>query len=211
VRINKAMEDEVSASLGGLLGLLEVLAIDAEPPLSTRQQRCLDEALRLGDALRSKVEALVTLLSDEADPRFAKSSHALRRLIDHAVRAAGWSASERGVELRMPPAGPWEEALVSVDLPRTDRVLRAMTDALVACVGSDGGVVELAIELAASSVRLVLSARAENEPARLAVPQLVWAAWQQLIMLQGGTLELDTALPRLCLTLPRAASEGPLR
>src|SRR5262245_36439777 len=93
VRINKAMEDEVSASLGGLLGLLEVLAIDAEPPLSTRQQHCLDEALRLGDALRAKVEALVTLLSDEADPRFAKTSHALRRLIDHAVRAAGWSAS----------------------------------------------------------------------------------------------------------------------
>ena len=207
MRITKAMEDEINVSLGSLLGMLEVLSIDADEPLTPRQQRSLSEALRMGDALRIRVEALTTLLADEADPRFAKTHFPLRRLIDHAVRAAGWAASEQRVELRLPPSGAWEDDLVWVDAPRTDRALRGMTDALVAGMGAVGGVVELSVERHAHGVRLVFTRRPGGEPAPLAVSALVWSGWQRLIELQGGRIELEREASRLTLELPKPPAQ----
>jgi hypothetical protein len=207
VRITKAMEDEVNGSLGALLGMLEVLAIDVQEPLSERQRAFVADALRMGDSVRAAVEALLTLLSDEADPRFGKSGYALRRLVDHAVRAAGWSASDRQVTLTLPESGDWESEPLWLEPGRVDRCLRAMTDALVAAV-APGGVVELRLEPSPRSFALILSATpAAGQEARLHVPQLVRSAWQRLIALQAGQLSMDVERLSLRLELPRAVAE----
>ena len=207
MRITKAMEDEVNGSLGALLGMLEVLTIDVEEPLSARQQAFVADALRMGDRLRASVEALLTLLSDESDPRFGKSAYALRRLIDHAVRAAGWSASEHQVAFTLPESGPHDDDPLWLEPGRVDRTLRAMTDALVTAV-APGGSVGLALEHTPSSVRLVLSAApAPGTRAQLSVPQVVRTAWQRLIGMQGGQLSIDEERLTLRLELPRATEE----
>ena len=207
MRITKSMEDEVNGSLGALLGTLEVLTIDVDEPLSARQQAVVADALRVGDRVRASVEALLTLLSDETDPRFVKSEYALRRLVDHAVRAAGWSASERQVALDLPESGDWESELLWLEPGRVDRTLRAMTDALVAAV-APGGAVALRIELSPSSVSLLLSASpAVGQRAELSVPHVVRSAWQRLIALQSGQLSLEVEPLALRLTLPKAAGE----
>lgn len=207
MRITKAMEDEVNGSLGALLGMLEVLSIDVQEPLSDRQQAFVADALRMGDRVRASVEALLTLLSDEEDPRFGKSAYALRRLVDHAVRAAGWSASDHHVTLTLPESGDWESEPLWLEPGRVDRCLRAMTDALVAAV-TPGGAVELRLEPAPRHVALVLSATpAAGQTAQLSVPHVVRSAWQRLIALQAGQLTIDAERLRLRLELPRAANE----
>jgi hypothetical protein len=205
VVLSKAMEDEVNGRLGALLGMLEVLSIDVEEPLTPRQQGFVGAALGFGDGLRSSVEALLILLSDADDPRFTRTNYALRRLVDHAVRAAAWAARERNVNLSLPESGSWESELVHIDIGRVDRALRAMTDALIACVGAEGSV-QLEVELFASAVRLTLSGRAQQSAAVLALPLLQIAAWQRLFALQRGALQVDFAGVCLRVDLPRPAA-----
>jgi hypothetical protein len=200
------MEDEVNGALGGLLGMLEVLTIDVEEPLSPRQQGFVAAALEHGDKLRSTVEALFVLLSDPNDPRFLCRPYPLRRLVDHAVRAAGWSAREKRVTLELPEPGAWEVHLVSIDAPRIDRALRHMTDVLVSGVAPEG-TVTLAIELAAESVRLELSGLAPHAGAPLRVPGVVLSAWHELLQLSGGSFQAELTALRFTLELPSADAE----
>ena len=100
--LSREMEDEVYGMLGALLGMLEVLLLDVTDPLAPRQRRFLDEALRFGDKLRARVEAMVILLSAQGDEHHKAAEYSLRRLIDHAVRGASWSATEKGVALALP-------------------------------------------------------------------------------------------------------------
>lgn len=204
--VDKGMEDEVNGALGGLLGLLEVLSIDVEEPLSPRQQGFVAAALSHGDSVRQRVEALLVLLTDESDPRFLCRPYTLRRLVDHAVRAAGWSARERQVTLQLPEPGPWETHLVSIDAPRVDRALRHMTDALVGAL-SPHGTVALTIELGAEQVWLTLSGVAPEEPPTLRVPAVVSKAWHHLLQLSGGRLKAEPEALRFTLELPTADAE----
>src|SRR4051794_8687142 len=88
--LSKQMEDEVYGLLGALLGMMEVLSIDSVDPLVPRQRKLVADALRYGDLLRARVEALITLFADEHDARFQRVEYSLRRLLDHAVRGASW-------------------------------------------------------------------------------------------------------------------------
>jgi signal transduction histidine kinase len=155
-RLTKAMEDEVYSVLGALLGMLEVLSIDTQAPLSERQRRFVNDALRFGDMLRARVEALVTLFSDERDERYQRAPYALRRLIDHSVRAASWAAAEKGVSIVLPAADS-SGIFLLVDAARVDRALRSITDTLVSALGKDGQVT-LRVEDRPESVLLALSA-----------------------------------------------------
>jgi K+-sensing histidine kinase KdpD len=208
-RLSKAMEDEVNGSLGALLGMLEVLSIDVDEPLSARQQAIITDTLRFGDNLRASVEALMILLSDADDPRFARSNYALRRLVDHAVRAAAWSAQERKVVVQLPESGAWDNELVHVDAGRVDRALRAMTDALVARVGAEG-TVQLEIERLPHAIRMTLTGRPASPAGALSLPRVLIAAWQRLFALQGGQLQVDLAGRSLRVDLP-VASPGEKR
>lgn len=209
-RLSRAMEDEVYSSLGALLGMLEVLAIDVAVPLGPRQEALVTDALQFGDVLRARVEALVTLLTDERDPRFRPAVCTVRRLVDHAVRAAAWAATERKVALTLPESGAWDDEPLWIDAPRTDRTLRAITDALVGAVG-ERGEVKLSIDVSASSVRLVLTAASvEAAAAALTHPQVLCAAWRRVLELQRGTFSMDADGRRVCVELPKfRAGEQP--
>lgn len=200
------MEDEVNGALGGVLGMLEVLTIDVEEPLSARQQGFVAAALQHGDKLRSTVEALLVLLTDPNDPRFLCRPYPLRRLVDHAVRAAGWSAREKQVTLTLPEPGLWEAHLVSIDAPRIDRALRHMTDLLVSALAPEGSVT-LAIELGTDFVRIVLSGVAPQAGATLRVPGVVLTAWYHLLQLSGGRFKAEPEALRFMLELPSSDAE----
>lgn len=206
--LTKAMEDEIFSTLGALLGMLEVLSIDAQPPLTERQRRFVNEALRFGDMLRGRVEALLTLFADERDPRHQRSPYALRRLIDHSVRAASWAAAEKGVNIVLPSSEACESFLF-VDAARVDRALRAITDTLVAGLGKDGQVV-LRVEDRLDSVLLLLtagSAGAGNASPAISLSTLMLSAWERLFALQGGSLSVDHAALSVSIELPKAGRQ----
>ena len=204
VRLSREMEDEVYNELGALLGMLEVLSIDAVDPLLPRQRRFLDEALRFGDRLRGRVEAMVTLLSDPHDERFKPSDYSLRRLIDHAVRGAGWAATERGVSLELPASGGWESESVRIDVARVDRALRGITDSLVTAVGARGRV---EVKIWASGPHLHLELRGfpaqRPEGTALGFSPLLLSVWQHVFALQQGSLWLDRETFAVRIQLPR--------
>ncbi len=206
-RLTKAMEDEIYSTLGALLGMLEVLSIDAHTPLTERQRRFVNEALRFGDMLRARVEALLTLVADAGDPRHQRSPYALRRLVDHSVRAASWAAAEKGVTIVLPP-GEACESFVFVDAARVDRALRSITDTLVAALGKDGQVV-LRVEDRPESVLLVLSADSQGggKTPALSLSALMLSAWERLFSLQGGSLCVDNAALSVAIELPKAVQE----
>jgi hypothetical protein len=206
-RLSKAMEDEIYSVLGALLGMLEVLSIDAQAPLTERQRRFVNDALRFGDMLRARVEALVTLFADERDPRFQRAPYALRRLIDHSIRAASWAAAEKGVSIVLPAGEGWEADLLLVDAARVDRALRAITDTLVAALGKDGQVV-LRVEDAGDRVSLVLSAHADGAvPAvSLSLSAILLSAWEHVFRRQGGSLRVDTGALSVFMELPKATT-----
>jgi hypothetical protein len=205
-RLSKAMEDEIYGLLGALLGMLEVLSIDVQAPLNERQRRFVNDALRFGDALRARVEGLVTLFTDEDDPRFQRTPYGLRRLIDHAIRAASWAAAEKGITILLPQGESWEADLLLVDAARVDRAVRSITDTLVAALGKDGQV-ELRVEDRQDSVRLTLSARPEglvSLPA-LSLSAIMMSAWEHVFRLQHGSLSVDAAQLSVVMELPKAA------
>lgn len=205
--ISREMEDDVFGVLGALLGMLEVLSLDVEDPLAPRQRRFVDEALRFGDRLRARVEAMVILLSDQRDQRFQPRQYPLRRLIDHAVRGAGWAATEKGVALALPAGGGWEDALLQIDAARVDRALRGLTDALVSAV-SQGGRVAVAIEIDGSELCITLRG-CPGEAAQaggLELSSLLVSAWEHVFALQGGSLRLDRDAFAASVRLPRGES-----
>jgi signal transduction histidine kinase len=208
LRMSKAMEDEVYSVLGALLGMLEVLSIDTQAPLTERQRRFVNDALRFGDMLRARVEALVTLFSDERDERYQPAPYALRRLIDHSVRAASWAAAEKGVSIVLPP-GDSAGTFLLVDASRVDRALRSITDTLVSALGKDGQVL-LRVEERAESVLLALSAgpvAPASSPA-LALSSIMLSAWSHLFRLQGGSMRVDAAALSVSIELPKVVREG---
>jgi signal transduction histidine kinase len=205
--ISREMEDEVFGLLGALLGMLEVLSLDVEDPLAPRQRRFLDEALRFGDRLRARVEAMVILLSDQRDQRFQRAAYPLRRLIDHAVRGAGWSATEKGVGLELPAGGGWEDALLQIDAARVDRSLRGLTDALVSGVGQ-GGRVAVAVELEGPELCVTLRGYPGEaaQAGALELSSLLVSAWEHVFALQGGSLRFDREAFTARVRLPRRES-----
>lgn len=206
-RLSREMEDEVYSVLGALLGMLEVLSIDAVEPLTPRQRRFLDEALRFGDRLKARVEALVTLLSDENDERFKPSAYPLRRLIDHAVRGACWAAKEKGVSLSLPASGGWENDSLSIDAARVDRALRGVTDTLVAAVGEHGRV-EVRVLPAGAQCCIELRGFPDAQPEGvvLELSALLLSAWHHTFALQKGSLRLDRETFTARVELPRKES-----
>lgn len=187
------MEDEVYGLLGALLGMLEVLSIDTVDPLVPRQAKLIADALRHGDMLRTRVEGLITLLSDPHDARCQPVPYGLRRLLDHAVRGATWSASDKGVSIVLPESGAWEQVVVAIDPARTDRALRAITDTLVAALGAQDQVV-VRVQVDAESARLELAGVASAgrvRPALRELSALLCAAWEQLFAQQGGSFAID--------------------
>lgn len=204
---SREMEDDVNGVLGALLGMLEVLSLDVEEPLSPRQRRFLDEALRFGDGLRARVEGMAILLADRRDPRFVPAEYPLRRLIDHAVRGAGWTAKEKGVALELPAGGDWESELLHIDAARVDRALRGLTDALVAGVGQ-GGRVEVAVERDGAQLAITLRAHFAEavHVGGLQIPALLVSAWEHVLTLQGGSLRLDRDASTASVRLPRKES-----
>jgi hypothetical protein len=205
--ISREMEDEVFGMLGALLGMLEVLSLDVEEPLAPRQRRFLDEALRFGDKLRARVEAMAILLSDQRDQRFRPAEYPVRRLIDHAVRGAGWAATEKGVGLELPAGGGWEDALLQIDAARVDRALRGLTDALVTAVGQ-GGRVAVAVELEGPELCVTLRGYPGEavQAGGLELSSLLMSAWQHVFALQGGSLRLDREAFTASVWLPRRES-----
>jgi hypothetical protein len=201
---SREMEDDVFGVLGALLGMLEVLSLEGEDRLAPRQRRFLDEALRFGDRLRSRVEAMVILLANQHDARFVRGEYPLRRLIDHAVRGAGWAATEQGVTLALPAGGGWEAELLHIDAARVDRAVRGLTDALVAGVGR-GGRVEVAVELETAELCIVLRG-SPGEAAHaggLELSSLLVSAWQHVFAVQGGSLRLEREKYEARARLPR--------
>jgi hypothetical protein len=188
-KLTRQMEDDVFALLGALLGMLEVLTIDAQEPLSARQQRVVNDALKLGDKLRSRVEAMVTLLSDDSDPRHPASDYPVQRLIDHAVRGANWSAAERGVHIALPAADALAKLSVRVDAARVDRALRAITDTLVQSMAA-GSELHVSVTQADATISIQLFGRAK-EPHAFEWPQLPALGWQHVIGLHGGRMHVN--------------------
>lgn len=181
----REMEDDVLGLLGGLLGLLEVLSIDVREPLTTRQQSVMNDALKFGDRLRARIEAMVTLLGDERDPRYQPSDYSLRRLIDHAVRGANWTASEKGVRLVLPDTEAFGQETVRIDATRVDRAVRAITDALVAHLGRGH---ELLVEVSRDDRQVVIELRANSAEPLLPfdLPRLSVLAFERVFALHGG-------------------------
>jgi hypothetical protein len=144
------------------------------------------------------------LLSDRRDTRFSAAEYPLRRLIDHAVRGAGWAATEKGVALELPAAGPWESELLQIDAPRVDRALRGLTDAMVAGVGQ-GGRVTVALELDDHSLCIVLRGFPADaaRSGKLELSALLVSAWEHVFALQGGSLRLEREAFAARVQLPR--------
>lgn len=209
--LSQAMEHEMYSSLGAVLGMLEVLSISVEQPLSPPQKKLVDEALRFGDGLRARLEALLVMFSDADGASQAPCAFTVRRLVDHAVRAASWSAHEKRVTLRLPEHGAWESEAVVIDVARVDRALRGMTDAVIAAV-PEGGAVHLRVEVLPEQVRLSLLAEGDGvqgDGPELAHSHVLHAGWTHLIALQGGRLSIDSRPARIVLDLPRSAVEAP--
>jgi len=203
-RLSKEMEDEVYALLGALVGMLEVLSMDTVDPLVPRQRKLVADALRYGDMLRARVEGMITLCSDEHDLRFKPVEYNLRRLLDHAVRGASWSAADKGVSIVLPEVGDWEEATVAIDPARVDRALRAITDTLVTALGTGDRVV-VSVQLVDDLVQLELTGVSKGVPGPVlrGVSAVLCAAWQRLFSLHGGGLSIASEAMAVRVQLPR--------
>jgi hypothetical protein len=203
-RLSKDMEDEVYGLLGALLGMLEVLSIDTVDPLVPRQHKLVADALHYGDMLRARVEGLITLFSDAHDARFKPVEYSLRRLLDHAVRGATWSAADKGVSIVLPDSGDWEQVMVGIDPARTDRALRAITDTLVGALAAQDRVL-VRVQLSDDFVQVELSgvSDAAIKPALRELSAVLCAAWLRLFSMHGGGLSVQSETMTVQVRLPR--------
>lgn len=196
------MEDEVYAVLGALLGMLEVSATDRIEPLGERHQRWIAEALRFGDALRERVDAMLALGTDPADERHRREVYPLRRLVDHSIRGVTWHASEKGVQLSCQELQEDDDVQLFIDVSRVDRSLRSITEALVDGVGQ-GGVLTLDVSGEEAAVQLRLrGARADGASGQFRPSELVEAAWHYVFALQGAEVRIAHDVPEVVVTLP---------
>lgn len=202
VGLSVAMEEELYRLLGRLLGHLEAMATDIQEPLTARQSAWLHEALESGHELKEHIEALAFLASPEPAQRLVRAPYSVRRMVEHAVRAAGWQATEREVLLVLPPLEQWAERSVNVDVRAIDRVIRGVCEHLVRSV-IRGGRVEVALTAVDNGLRLLLTSKGQLPEDKRAVPtELLLTAWQCIVTLHGGRLSLDIAGGKAELWLP---------
>jgi hypothetical protein len=186
------MEQELYRLLGRLLGTLEAMATDNDTPVEGRQRQWLQEALDCGHELKEHVEALAFLAAPDAAARLNRSPYSVRRMVEHAVRAAGWQASERQVELRLPNLDAWAERMVEVDVRAMDRVIRGACEYLVLSLPRGGAVeVRLAQVQGALRIDLLGDTNQRTRPEGQAPSQLLQVAWQHIARLHHGRLLLD--------------------
>jgi hypothetical protein len=210
--LSVAMEQELYRLLGRLLGTLEAMATDVQEPVQGRQRAWLQQALDSGHELKEHLEALAFLASPSPEERLVRAPYSVRRMVEHAVRAAGWQASEQDVDLTLPAMERWSERSVNVDVRAIDRVIRGLCEHLVLTVGS-GGRVEVTLSEEQDGLRVALhgeppargespeaSARADRAPR--GPSELLFAAWQCIATLHGGRLGLEIAQLTATLWLP---------
>lgn len=213
LKLAAANEEEVYATLGALLGTLEVIAADEFHPLDGVQIDRLRSAGRLGRRINHYLEAMLILASEDLGERLRRVRTPLRPLIEHALRGAIRSCEARAVQQRLPSAEAWGDGRVLVDASRIDRVLGALVEALAVQLGH-GGVIEVSPQLANGKVLLALIGRRGSMP--MATPQtlgfgeeisllnssLLNRAWERLFALHGGDLEVDFEQPAVRIMLP---------
>jgi hypothetical protein len=199
--LSVSMEQELYRLLGRLLGTLEAMATDAQEPVEGRQRLWLQQALDSGHELKEHLEALVFLASPHPDERLVRAPYPVRRMVEHAVRAAGWQASERDVDLILPALERWAERNVNVDVRAIDRVIRGLCEHLVQWVGT-GGRVEVTLSEEQGGLRIALLAEGDRAGTPRPPSELLFAAWQCIAGLHGGRLGLDVASLSATLWLP---------
>jgi hypothetical protein len=201
--LSVAMEQELYRLLGRLLGTLEAMATDAQEPVEGRQRIWLQQALDSGHELKEHLEALAFLASPRPEERLARAPYPVRRMVEHAVRAAGWQASERDVDLILPALERWAERNVNVDVRAIDRVIRGLCEHLVQRVGAGGRVEVTLTEEEQGGLRIALQAEGERADVTPRGPsELLFAAWQCIAALHGGRLGLDVTGLSATLWLP---------
>ncbi|MDB4991651.1 MAG: hypothetical protein JWN04_6829, partial [Myxococcaceae bacterium] len=205
--------EEVYGMLGALLGTLEVVATDDSSPLAPLQVERMRSAVKLCYRLQHQVEALLTLAADGLALRL--HDVALRPLVEHALHGAVRGLSAPGVTLRLPTADDWGMQRVRVDPSRTDRMLQALTESLLAGLGQDG-VLELAVHARGEHVELTLvgqpgtpleSKRQQHGEPTLEGSTLLTRAAQRLFEQLGGSCSVDATGLRLQIAL--CTSEAP--
>jgi hypothetical protein len=203
--LSVTMEQELYRLLGRLLGTLEAMATDAQEPVEGRQRIWLQQALDSGHELKEHLEALAFLASPRPEERLVRAPYPVRRMVEHAVRAAGWQASERDVDLILPALERWAERNVNVDVRAIDRVIRGVCEQVVQWVGM-GGRVEVTLSEEQGGLRIALTAEGNRAEGTLRGPsELLFAAWQCIAALHGGRLGLDTGALSATLWLPLCA------
>jgi hypothetical protein len=214
LKLAAASEEEVYATLGALLGTLEVIATDEFHPLDRVQVERLRSAGRLGRRINHFLEAMLILASEDLGDRLRRVRTPLRPLVEHALRGAIRSCAPYAVQQQLPRAEAWGDARVLVDASRIDRALGALVEALTVQVGQ-GGTIEVSAQLANGKAILQLAGRRGSafvaheqqalgfgEEISLLTSALLNRAWGRLFRLHGGDLTVDCEPPVVRIVLP---------
>ena len=196
------MEQHLYRLLGRLLGTLETMATSVdEDAFEGRQRTWLQEALDSGHDLKEHIEALAFLATPDPEQRLDRAPYSVRRMVEHAVRAAGWLASERGVSLVLPRLEGWAEREVNVDVRAVDRVIRGLSELMIGCVKRRSAV-EVSLSESDHVLCVRMDARGESV-AELPVPsELLLSAWQCIAALHHGRVWLSIEQKSAVLWLP---------
>ncbi len=209
-------EDAVYGTLGALLGTLEVVATDDLEPIAARHAERLGSALRLCETLQHQMEVLLTLGAEDLAARLRRARCSLRPLLEHAVQGAKRCFAQHGVDLRMPAPGSWAEQAVLIDSSRVDRMVRVLTEALVASVGR-GGTVAVSVQEVSKQLALELrgTRRTDAHPAQARAPvqraedcplasSLLARGARRLFELHSGGCDIDAEQLSVHICLPVA-------
>lgn len=208
-----ASEEGMYATLGALLGTLEVIAADEHHPLDKVQVERLRSAGRLGRRLHHYLEAALILTDDDLGERMRRVRTSLRPLVEHALRGAIRSCEAYAVKQQVVEADAWSEVKVVVDASRVDRALGALIEALAVQVGYGGTIVvsihpspeQVVLSLhgqRATSMRVAPPALGFGEDVSLFSSSLLCRAWTRLFALHGGQLLVDSDGPSARVSLP---------
>ena len=213
-KLAASSEEGMYATLGALLGTLEVIAADEHHPLDKVQVERLRSAGRLGRRLHHYLEAALILTDDDLGERLRRVRTSLRPLVEHALRGASRSCEAYAVKQHVIDDDAWNDTKVVVDASRVDRTLGAVIEALAVQVGYGGTIVvsllphsgaQVVLSLhgqRATSLRVAPPAVGFGEDVSLFSSAMLCRAWTRLFALHGGELFVDSDGPSARVTLP---------
>ena len=198
---HEAEEAEVYGTLGSLLGVLEVIAMD--DALDAKQRARVDAARSYGQRLQRYVEALVTLAADDLSVGLRAAPCALRPLLEHAVSGALRALAEKQLSVRWPARDELDGQRVHLDASRFDRVLSAVFAQFAARL-EHGGVLEIGVVERDANACVSLRGKGFDPSASPSALLLLARALRRLLESFGGSMSVDPQQTSVTFSLPLA-------